>query len=1858
MRFLLVLLSLMFLCGNTALAATRSAPAYLAPSITNCYPWTDGILIRLEPDAAQCRKKYGKNWQDACRVFLGSAGDRVKGARISPAVPGTWRWDSDGTSIRFTPEQPLTPAATYTVSLKELHLPAQAVLTRTQETFVSMPQAVTLEQWKFWTDPSARGAHALSATLSFTWPVSGEPALSLLPPAGSSLRLGQTECVWNAARDSVTISAPVQRLAREDVPVSLHVPGIRRFDIKDGRLRFSPATQRPSAEFRLTATGSSRLFAVEHLVLENARDDALNQGYQLRLTTSLHVRPQEVLRQLKVIQLPRTLLPRASSPYNWAQAPSVPASALNRGTPLSPVSLQPDDSPVSTLRFRVDAAPGSYLLVYLPPDFSSATGLPLGRQWRQILHASSQSATLDFLQPGNVLPLSGERRLDVYATDVDVIRWEVQQVRDPFMALVATHSGRPFTAPLEDAAISLESTSERSQGEIALKPAAPGRAQFATLDLSPLLARRNDCRGLMRVTLYGMRAGETVAETSRMVLVTDLGLLVKQSATGSYNVFVCSLDSGTPVRDASVRVLGANGRPVTSARTDAQGHACLPGLQGLEREKRPVAVVAEKEASGTSWMDMAWLPLHDSSLMTEYSAFPVTGRSTSASGINAYVFSQRGIFRPGETLRFGCLARRADWKALPADLPLTALLTGPAGTELMKRTFTVGPDGLAEFSWPVPQDAPTGRYRLDIELDGGQVLGSGAVRVEEFQPDTLGLRAAVHPRPAAGWLRVSADGLTDGQPVTVEARLRNLHGLPAAGHRVTAALHVAPAVLSFPGFEDYQFHDALPFRGEGVSRDLADATTDGDGVARLSLPADITAGSTVRCSLLVEGFEADGGRAVSQPVAALLSPLDMMLGFKPAGGATNLEFIPQGRQAMLEFVAVDPNLRRVDTGPLTFTVYARRFVTSLVTDARGAYRYDETPVDTELASSTQRVDAAKGLRWTIPTDKAGEYLLAVRDAAGRTLAMTPFTVAGERIAAADHDLAAGTLRLKLDKSTYASGDTMQIFLSVPYDGAGLITVEREDVVASAWFQAKAGDSVQRITLPRDFEGRGYVNVTFTRALSSPDIYMEPSASAVAPFSASIARRDMGLRISAPPKASPGSTLDVRITAREPGRALVFAVDEGVLQLTRFSTPSPLAYLLEDRALDVRTMQAFRLLMPDHARLQGRIPGFGGGMSLNGGRFHNPFRHRDEPPLATWQMVDVGPQAATVRIPLPDYYNGTARIMAVAASTQSAGSAERSVTASAPLILTPRLPLTVTPGDRFTGSLTAANSTDRPMTVRPGLSADAGLKFAGALPASITIPAGGETTLPLPFEAMPEPGAAAVTFSARAEDGTRAERGTSVSVRPATHRRVTRQAGKVSGPTRITVPRELFNFEARGSASVAALPLPVMGTLARYLESYPYGCLEQRISKALVCVALRERPELPPAARERERIISAAVGRMQSEFDGSLLSPWPDGGGSLLLTAYAADLLLEMRDAGMGIPEPLLNSLCDVLERHVGNASSSLEDGRAAAYAIWVLTREGRVTTQLLERLRTGLDEAGIRWQGDVTAALLAASQRIMRMRSTQPFHAPDAVPGRDWFDDLAAQSLHATVLAAHFPERLEGGTVAEELADSTLLAIREGRYATFSAAQAVRALHALGASAGSGLKGVRLTCADGEAQATAQLRAGGTLLTLDAPQCRAYSIEPQPGTAPLYWQVTTEGFDRIPPAEDVSQGMRISRVYRNAAGEPVSTARQGEVLTVTVTASADSGDIRDCVLLDLLPGGVEMLLSPDGAQEQPEGLVRVDRRDDRMIIFAHLSTRPFSYSYRVRAVNRGRFILPPAQAEAMYDQNLHAGSTSGMLEVR
>ena len=1904
-----------------AAAAANARPAYITFTTNDQIWYNDALVVSLVPDKAQCEKAYGKRWREMCAVAPGQSGSVPSGVSLTPALEGEWRWTSS-TTMRFVPKRAWGAGVRYTLSLAKLPLPPRAQLNRKSSTFDMWPLSALTSKGQFWVDPHPQGERAASFDVRFsTVPDKAIIERDVQVQGSQGMRLGKPQFVWSDNDSRCLIKAPIVQMPSQPGSLQLTIRGVKRLTHGDNNnITYTPSLEAggtlgiPAGQSLLTVKGS----------FDSATGASLGEEYVLTLESSLLVRPDEVLKAIKAVELPLKNSNEALRDYAWANAPRISPEDIAKGRPLTLEALQTPTAPATKLRFRVPVAAGHYVLFRLPRGFfPSATGGAgagggLSRDWQAVYLAGKPEPSVGFLQSGNVLRLGAGAALDVVGTGLKAIKWRAETVLPAFLGNLANESYFYGNEDYRD----VDGMSVAAEGEIALTPGKdPLAAQYASLDLGKLGA---DTRGLVRMTLTGVPAGTQAdgsplpeVRTSRMLQLTPWGVLVKEAADGSRDVFVCDLNSGAAVPNVTVQVLGYNGLGVSKSTTGTDGRARVAPLHGLTRERQPVAVVVFDQGGGGT--PMAWLSLRDDALQEKYSRFAVGGMHSHADGVNAYVFSQRGMFRPGETLHFGAVVRRGDWQALPADLPLKVRVYDPSEARILEKSATLSRCGLLAFDCPTAETAPTGRYRAEV-LSGDTLLGSAVVRVEEFQPDTMALNVTLPRQLGNGWLYVPPQG---AEPAELAVQLRNLHGTAATNRRVSGQMSAQPMPLQPAGYDEYTFYDAA-VQGDGVKveRNLPDATTDAEGKAVLPLPLDEMGGS-MQVSVLVEGFEASGGRAVSQRRNFWVSRLPQVMGYKPNGPGVNLNFVPQGVDTSIDFVTLDPALHMVNPGQLSFSVAERRYINALTTDAQGRYTYEETPVDTVVQENSITPKDDGTCTWQVPTKAPGDYLLTVRNGAGVIMARVPFVIAGNddlRPLRAE-ELPSSTLRVRTDKADYEQGAAVQMMLSAPYDGLAFITLERDRVFAHHFVPVKAGNSVHTLNLPQDFEGRGYVNVSLVRSKDAPEIFMQPHAAAVAPITVNVARRDLGLKVETPQLLVPGETLVARVSAREAGDAVIFAVDEGVLQLTRFATPKPLHYLLVDRALEVRTRHMFGLLMPEHSLLAQRLSAFGGGMDMLGGRFHNPFKRRTEPPLAWWSaVVQVGPQGTEVRVPVPAWYSGKVRVMAVGASAMLAGNAEANSLVRGNVTLTPQLPLQVAPGDSFAGGVLVSNNTDKELPLEVTCSADAPLALQGEATRKLTLAPSSEQLVPLSFTAGALPGAALAHFAARG-NGVDVKRDTGISVRPATLWRQSMLAGRIQGAADATQATTASNvvllqrrallplvdakkdaaasvedapLQAETSFSLAAVPLPAVRALVRQLRGYPYGCTEQLLSRAMAVAALKNAPGIlaaidgapdSPHARtmqERDqRTVAMALRAVAAALHDNTLRAWPDGNydgsgpqaatDTLLRTAYGADVLFALKDAGYTLPGDTLDSMLDGLDTGCSTTPVNLGQARAQAYAIWMLTRSGRITAPIIERLIPDFDGCGA-WREDVTGLFIAASYALMRMdNEAQSLAASYVLPDANFVpygavDALAAQSLAVAVLARHFPTML--ADKVDDLGERMTELCNQGMPSTFSAALGTRALLALAARQEDvPLTGVALQCvgmhqgfatppAD-KAQVVWDEQTQG-ILSLNVPGCaRVQVVAPVDMALPtVYYEISAAGYDAKPVRTQARQGAEVNRVWLNAAGEPVQKVKQGDVVTVQLSAKLYGNATQDVVLCDLLPGGCELVLDSEN-DKADAGSMRMERREDRVLFFTNLGAQPQEASYKMRVTAKGVFALPAAQLEAMYAPDIFANTAEGKLTV-
>ncbi|MCL1825264.1 MAG: alpha-2-macroglobulin [Betaproteobacteria bacterium] len=1862
---------------------------------------------------------------------------------IMPPLKGKWNWDGDS-KLSFQPEGDWPVGGEYAVTFSPRMFRPEALFESYKTTFQTPVFEARSLSARFNQDPTDSKDKTVVASINFTHPVdSGD-----FEKRVSMVIEGQKKGLFSSDDQKVDFKVRFDKkklnaFIQSEQLIAPSKAQTMRVTVDKG-VRTTAGGNATSGVLTATATipglDSLKVSSLKPVVATN---DKYQMEQVLMLEMSMLTGEKAAKDAVQVWLLPERLpkdsplrerfLPEYRNnnlKYYWdnKDIEHIDSELLKHGEALKLEALPTENDVAATFSYRYQAPQGRYIYVKVPKGLTAFGGFYLDKDVERIFQVPAFAPIAQIMSKGSLLPLSGERKVTVIARDVPAVQYSIARVLPEQLQYLVNRGMRDsgsFSVPSLISEhysyynrIEESDVAERFEKTIGLSSPEPGKPQYQALDLNEYLKMR---RGvfLLRVQGYNPETKETVGGSdNRLVMVSDLGLIEKQSVDGSHDLFVQSIFSGGPVSDALVEIIGRNGLPVLQARTDAGGRVTFPKLNDFKNEREPVFFKVSKEG------DSSFLPYSTYDQFNRklnYSRFDVGGavNAVEMRQLSAYLFSDRGIYRPGEEIRVGMLVRAANWTKSVAGIPLELEVIDARGLTVRRDKITMSESGFGELRHPTLDTAPAGTYTINLSLvkDGraDTQIGSTTVRVQDFEPDRLRMTARFSAGQTDGW--VSPDDLA------VEVSLQNLFATPAENRRIRGFLSLSPGVLRFSGYKDYLFDDPQQAK-QPVSEELNETTTDEEGKATLKLDLNRFDRVTYRAHVVVQGFEADGGRGVSAETATLVSGLDYLVGYKPDG---NLSFVRRDSARTVNLLAIGRDGKQRAVEGLKIKRIERRYVSILTQQNDGTYRYQSTAKDIPVEEPKPLAMTAVGVALKLATDTPGSFTYIVTDASDLEYARISYSVAGEANLARSLDKNA-ELTLTLSKGDFVPGEEIEVQIEAPYTGSGLITIERDRVYAHRWFTTRTNSTMQKIRLPEDVDGNAYLTVTFVRDPGSDEIYMSPLSYGVVPFSVSRERYQLPLDVAALDKIKPGETASFKVTSTKPAKAVVFAVDEGILQVARYKTADPLGYFFQKRALEVSTSQLLDLILPEFSRLMASAPG--GDAEAAMGRFLNPFKRKRDPAVAYWSgIVDVGPGGTTLSWQVPEYFNGKLRVMAVAVTPQAVGVYEGQTIVRGDFVLLPNAPLTVTPGDEFDMSVGVSNnleSSGNNAKVKVTLDPGKHFEVLGDKTVDAPIPANREGVVHFRVRVKPELGSG--TLALTAGIGSRkTSLATTVSIRPATPHRQDLQVGTVSIGKSVEIPttRRMFTEHRKFNVDVSASPLVVNSGLVSYLGGFPYSCTEQLVSKAIPALVLSHRPEFGELKKEKDAtlvgLIATLRGRQNAEGSYGLWAA--NSYVSEAASVWVQQFLVEAKERGEVVPADMLQRGNDWLRSFASSEGHSLDADRVRAQAAYILTRQGIRTSDLVSAIQKRLEKRDAKtWKNDLAAVYLAVAYKMLqqdrladgalsgfRFSSAEEKSKAD---GRNdplggfrnserWlYDDLRRDASALHLLAKHIPERAK--KLPEGVFTSMLDALSKSQNTSFSSGQLLLALDAWTslAETSSGAKFRVDEILAGQTIRERALSSGVVQRTSFTQEAVKVAVRNQ-GDMMGFYVVETSGFDIEPPTDALREGAEILREYKDASGKPVTSVAQGDEVYVHLKFRGLNNSFSgiNMAFVDLLPGGFDLVLNPprdeansnesqrtlrrdttsesesrydeedyrENEEDSPGWSVPfgnsptrwfvqyADMREDRIVLYGELNTATHEFVYKIRATNVGTYTLPPAYAEGLYRRDVRAFSLPGKI---
>ena len=1325
-------------------------------------------------------------------------------------------------------------------------------------------------------------------------------------------------------------------------------------------------------------------------------------------------------------------------------------------------------------------------------------------------------------------------------------------------------------------------------------------------------------------------------------IVSDLGLTAYSGQDG-VDVFVHSLASAQPTAGTSVRLMARNNEVLATKTTDKNGVAHFEaGLARGEGGLSPAAVVVTDKA------DYAFLSL-------KAPAFDLSDRGVGGrqipDGLDAFVYTERGVYRSGESVAVTALLRDVRGVAAPSA-PLTMVVVRPDGVEY--RRAVVADQGLGGRSLVVPivPSASTGTWRVRAYTDPKRPpVGETSFMVEDYVPDRIefDLKSAAQAIPRSGPVQVSVDG-------------RFLYGAPASNLDLSGAVTIG-AAKERPGFAGYSF-GLLDDEVTSVRQDLEDVpNTDAAGKATFPVTLDkIPQTSRPLEATITVSMSESGGRAVERTLTLPIAADTAMIGVKPAFSGRSLA---DGGNADFDVVMVGPDGKAMAKSGLKYELL-RVDTTYQWYRQNGQWNYEPVKRTERVANGTVDVAGGKPARLSLPV-KWGRYRLEVTEP---NAAITSLSFDAGFYAESSADTP-DLLEIALDKTDYKSGEAMNLAVTATAAGHLTVNVFTDRLVASQTQEVKAGVAQVKLNVGKDWGTGAYVVATLRRPLDAPAQRMPGRAIGVQWFSIDRGGHTLALDMKLPDTIRPNSTLSVpvKLAGLAPGedaRVVVAAVDVGILNLTNYKPPAPDEYYLGQRRLTAEVRDLYGQLIDGMQGARGAIRSGGDmGAEMTGAP-------PTQAPLALYSgIITVGADGvANVAFDIPAFA-GSVRVMAVAWSKDKVGKASGDVIVRDNVVLTATLPRFLRTGDRGNVQLELDNVEGAAGDYNVALTADGPVKNEATAVQVLKLAAKQRDKIAVPVSASGS-GPSTIRVNVTGPNGFTLERAYALDVRPASQVLTRRTVRPLAPGETLTLSNDMFaDFvpgTGRAGLSISISTSLDAATLLNALDRYPFGCSEQITSRAVAMLYINEmaaQARLAPDGEVDARIKDAIARLLARQGSNGSFGLWSVGGDDAWLDAYVTDFLTRARERGFEIPASAYTLAIDRLRNYVAaSPEPGKSGGRELAYALYVLARNGAAPVgdlRYIADVKLG-DVVTPIGKAQIAAALgmlgdKARSDRVYLAALEQLSPQPKQENSRSDYGSALRDAAALVTLASE-------GRAPQQTIDKAITRIDAARAIVSATSTQEDAWMLLAArSLAKQLNAISLNIAG-------ETRQGALYRTLRPEQMAAPFAVTNNGTGNVQAVVSVSGAP-LTPEPAAENGFKIEREFHSLDGEAVdpSKAKQNQRFVVVLKMTEPKPQYGRIMVADYLPAGFEIdnpklvssgetgTLSWISDAAEP---VNSEFRDDRFTAaFDRNADSPavFTVAYVVRAVSPGKYVLPQAKVEDMYRPDRFGRTATGSIEI-
>lgn len=1793
---------------------------------------------------------------------------------INPAINGKWIWEEEDV-LRFDPSENWSLGTKYKVTMPSSIFSDQVSI-ESQFTFTTTELLVEILSSEFNINPSnpneKRAAFTIKASYPLNYEKFSEDAILLnmtyFDSKGKTTKTEKINYSYSFNKDYTEIYIVSENIAVPPYTSIMTITVKKELEAQSGGKNKKEITN------SLEIPGMSDYVRINDIKTTLVKNNQQSYDQMIVIETKGSISVDELKDHIKVYELPvdRPALQgwKEAKNFRWSKE-YVVQEVLDASKEIE-VTPIPTAEPASSINsFKFSGTPGRYLAIEISGDLQFFGGYKLSFEnglYESVQRVPFYEKQLGIMSEGTVLTLSGSKKLSLYSMGIDKVYYKLTRIMPKDINhLISMSNGDMKQFSFNSYSFTEDNIGESETSSYTVPNASSSEISYFSYDFTKKLIddnSKNLSKGLFIFQVSDKNPDDLYRSDfidKRLILITNIGFLVKINSDSSRDVFVQSLSTGSPISNATVKVLGLNGNPILVTTTDSNGHASIPmHVTDSYGEHKPVAYVVEYRN------DISFMPFSMNGRTLDFSNYDVGGvyLRPEPEKISSFVFSERGMYRPGEKVHFGIISKAGNWDIDLRGTPMEFEVTNPNGSVVFAKKIQLSSSGFEEVEFTTQDYYATGNYTAKVYLikknndrNERKFLASTTIQIEEFLPDTLSISTSFSPLvPSAG------NGWINPQQLKGVVSLKNMFGTVAAGNNVKAQLTLQPGFPVMNRYSDYYFDD--PFKKNNSFEEfLGSEITDENGEAAYNIDLSKYEKATYRLNFYAEGFEKGSGRSVSSQSSVHISPLKYLIGYKADG---KLGYINVDTSRKVSLIAIDQNLEKIDLKDVILELNEIKYISTLVKQPNGLYKYQS--VKKTYPVSTQKINISKdGTDYIISSNTPGEFSIALKNEEGLVFNTINYSIIGDKNISRSLTTTA-ELELKLENNDLAPGSTAKVFIKAPYAGSGLITVESDKVYNYKWFKTSELSTVQTITIPEKMEGNGYITVTFTRNVSSEEIFMSPFCYGTVPFSIGKENRINKISLNVPNEIKSGTDLEIEYSTADPCKIVIYAVDEGILQVAGYKTPDPISYFFQKRALQVSTSQIMDLLLPEYNILQ-TLSATGGGLEMKEAMLSenlNPFKRKHNDSVVYWSgIIDSDSTKRTVKYHVPDYFNGNLRVMAVAVSKNKMSNAQKQTYAANTFVISPNAPLIAAPNDEFNVSVTVTNNHKGSGNNKITLKAEESehLEIIGEKTKVLTIGEGQDETVEFKIKAKNKLGSAEIKFTA-SDSSESSQVSSTLSVRPLMPYQTWVVSGfSKNGKEEVAIKQTLYDEYAKRNVSVSNVPASLEEGLSVYLAEYPYGCSEQITSKAYPYLYLNFLKESGKTKEDADSIINQTISIIQSRMksDGNVGYWTSNSRKDPFITFYCAEFLIDAQNKGYYVPSEMLNKIKNAIIKEIESAQNSSYDIYLRSYGIYILTKSEEVTTRFIEKLEKDISKNNYSYS-DYEALYLAASYAMLK-QDDKANDIMKKVNRKKVFDSswIYHNGLHyiATyidIIVNYFPQKI--GNIKQDEIYTLCEFMEDINFNTYSTSAAIRALESLSYVDKTDVYKVY-----------EQVNKDKTEVSLSGERVLKGSFKKDTKNVffesdkslPLFYQVSMAGFEEGVPNKQIKNGLEITREFLGKDGKKISQIKVGDTIEVSISFRSLKGALDNVAIIDLTAAGFETDIQSirvlDGADNKTWEPDYVDVREDRVVFYGRINEKVNTITYKVKAINAGKFNVPPIYAESMYNRDIKALSPAEPISI-